>query len=270
MGRTAILVQYSSFFVSIIAKSVSTTRQLSFRLGLVQRDCYNKSVIPIYDANPSKRQATVTHLLIAVNVIVYIYTATLSDARLMDLFANWGIVPADIYQSGSKIKFTFHDSTPFSLVTTQFLHGGFLHLLGNMWFLKLFGDNVEGKMGSFWFLLFYLSAGAFAAVVHVWSDPTSTIPTIGASGAIAAVLGAYMMLFPLALIIVYFPPLFLFPLPAVIYVCLWFAMQIFLLRATPSDMEGGVAWWAHIGGAIYGVFACYAFVASDSGKSKKE
>jgi hypothetical protein len=144
----------------------------------------------------------------------------------------------------------------------MFLHGGFLHILGNMWSLHIFGDNVEDRMGSTRFLLFYLLCGWASGAAHLWSNWTSTVPTIGASGAIAGVMGAYLILFPKARIItlipIFFIPYFI-EIPAVVFLGIWFLFQFFYASLPGPEGGGGIAWWAHIGGFVFGMIAVKLF-----------
>lgn len=148
-------------------------------------------------------------------------------------------------------------SAPFA---SMFLHAGFLHLLGNMWFLYIFGDNVEDRMGHMRFFVFYLLCGLAATAMHILMSPSSRVPVIGASGAISGVLGAYLVLFPGAGVLTLVPFFFvleILEIPAIIYLGLWFIMQlnsgILQTMLSPHDVQGGVAWWAHIGGFIAGI-----------------
>ena len=146
----------------------------------------------------------------------------------------------------------------------QFLHGGWLHIIGNMWTLWIFGDNVEDRMGSLRFAIFYVTCG-MAAVAQLITLPDSMVPTVGASGAIAGVLGAYLLFFPTARLVVLFPVLFLpffFQLPAVLYLGAWFVIQLFsgTLALASAAQVGGIAWWAHVGGFTAGLLLCRLFV----------
>jgi membrane associated rhomboid family serine protease len=164
-------------------------------------------------------------------------------------------------------------STPtawLTIFTSMFLHGGLFHLISNMWALYIFGDNVEDRMGPTRFLIFYLLCGAVAATVHVVMNPTSTVPTVGASGAISGVMGAYLVLFPASRVIT-LVPFFFFPyffeVPALFFIGLWFGGQLVNALATsaltPPDV-GGVAWWAHVGGFVAGIILVRLFVAGRS------
>ena len=202
-------------------------------------------MFPIRDHNPSQRTPYVTYGLIAVNIVIFLaYSPLLSDPRgLNEFFKTWGLVPAWVL------------SEPLDIFTSMFLHGGFMHLAGNMLFLWVFGDNMEDEMGHGPFLAFYLAGGVGAALLQIAADPTSTVPMVGASGAIAAVLGGYLLLFPKARVDVLFIIVIIIriiPIPAAFVLGIWFALQIFGGLGSSTD-GGGVAYWAHAGGFIAGV-----------------
>jgi membrane associated rhomboid family serine protease len=150
----------------------------------------------------------------------------------------------------------------FALFSFMFLHGGFLHILGNMWFLHIFGDNVEDRLGPIRFLLFYLLCGWASGFAHLWANWTSTVPTIGASGAIAGVMGAYLILFPgariITLIPIFFIPYFI-EIRAIVFLGIWFLFQFFYASLSGPEVGGGIAWWAHIGGFVFGMIAVKLF-----------
>ncbi len=204
-------------------------------------------MFPIRDHNPSSRIPWVTFALIAVNVVVFLATlpALSSQATAIALLERYAAVPAI--------------AAPLTFVTSQFLHGSLLHLAGNMWFLWLYGDNLEDEMGPVRYLGFYLFCGVAAALAQTLSEPGSTVPMVGASGAIAGVMGGYLLLFPkaridiLVIFIIFFR---IFPIPAWIVLGLWFAIQIFSGAATPAGI-GGVAYWAHAGGFLAGLMLTY-------------
>lgn len=211
-------------------------------------------MIPIRDSVPSRRLAVVTWGLIGLNVLVFVFELSLSPAQLEWVFYWFGVVPARYSHPdwARWVGFSMDDYWPF--ITSLFLHGGWAHLLGNMWTLWIFGDNVEERMGGIRFALFYLTCGVAAGVVHWLVNADATVPTVGASGAIAGVMGAYFALFPFARLVVLIPVLF-FPLfvviPAATYLVFWLALQ--LLSGTwgvlsTTQALGGVAWWAHVGG----------------------
>ena len=210
-------------------------------------------MIPIRDTIPSRGVPVVTWSLIAANVAVFLFELTLDPDELEALFYLFGVVPARFTHPAwaSRLGLPVDDYWPF--LTSMFLHDGWLHVISNMWALWIFGDNVEERMGRLRFLLFYLLTGLAAGLVHWFTNAQSTLPTVGASGAIAGVLGAYFVLFPFARIIVLIPVFFFpffFELPAVTYLFVWFASQMIggaLSALGPQDV-GGIAWWAHLGG----------------------
>jgi membrane associated rhomboid family serine protease len=198
-------------------------------------------MFPIRDHNPSGRTPFVTLTLIAINVVVFLgYFTTLSDWALGRFFMTWGMVPARILE-GAGYE---------TLISHMFLHGGWMHIIGNMLFLWIFGDNLEDEMGHLPFLLFYLASGLAAAALQFAAEPGSPVPMVGASGAIAGVMGGYLLMFPkarvdvLVIFIIFFR---VFALRAWIVLGLWFALQVFSGLSTPTT-GGGVAYWAHAGG----------------------
>ena len=191
----------------------------------------------------------VTLILIAINVTVFFYQVSLSSWELNYFIARYGVVP-------DRLQYP-------DLVTTMFLHGGWLHLIGNMWFLWIFGDNIEDILGHTKFLLFYLVCGVAAALVHALLNPYSRVPTVGASGAIAGVMGAYMVKFPHSRILT-LVPIFIFittmEIPALFMLLYWFAIQIFSGIGSVGYSQvsrGGVAWFAHVGGFVAGIVLVY-------------
>ncbi len=207
-------------------------------------------MIPLRDSMRTQRYPYVNILLIFVNFALFFYQMTLSNEQLTALFFRFGVIPQNfIFQQGNLV---------FPLLGSMFLHGGWFHLLGNMLYLWVFGDNVEDRMGRGVYLLFYLAAGITASLVHIAANPQSAIPTIGASGAIAGVLGAYFILFPRARVLTLIPIGFFLTtarLPAVIFLFLWFFMQLFNALAAAATAAQMVAWWAHIGGFLAGIVA---------------
>ncbi len=203
-------------------------------------------MFPIRDHNPSEKTPYVNYTLIAINVVVFLsYVGLFSDERaLARFFFDWALIPENV-ADGRNLH---------GLVTSMFLHGGWLHLAGNMLFLWIFGDNLEEDMGHFGYLLFYLASGIGAGLVHVVAAPWSTVPTVGASGAIAGVMGGYLLMYPKAKVDVLFIFIIFFkiwPIPAWIMLGIWFALQLF--NGVGADASvGGVAYWAHAGGFIVG------------------
>jgi membrane associated rhomboid family serine protease len=217
-------------------------------------------VIPLRDANPSGRFPIVTVALIALCSLVYVYEVSLGR-ELRGFFALFALVPGQItYGIQTGEAGLAEIAQPF--LTSMFLHGGWIHLIGNMWFLWIFGDNVEDAMGSARFLVFYLLAGIAAGILHYALEPTSALPTVGASGAIAGVLAGYMVLYPKARVTALVPLgiiLQLMELPAVVLIGLWFAIQIGSGLLSIGWAGGGVAWWAHVGGFVAGVILVKLF-----------
>jgi membrane associated rhomboid family serine protease len=204
-------------------------------------------MFPIRDHNPSGRTPYVTWALIALNVAVFLayWPFLSSESQIIRFFDDWGLVPLYVTEG--------HDLH--GILTSMFLHGGWMHLIGNMLFLYIFGDNLEDEMGPIGFLVFYLAAGLAAAALQILADPYSRIPMVGASGAIAGVMGGYLLLFPKArvdVLIIFIIFFRVFPVRAWLMLVVWFGMQIFGGISSPSD-EGGVAFWAHAGGFIAGL-----------------
>lgn len=216
-------------------------------------------MFPLKDLTPSPRIPLMVFLLIAINVSAFIFELSLSRPELKSFIYHFGVVPAQ-FVSNTEAPVSLEGATFFPLLTSMFLHGGWFHLLGNMWFLWIFGNNVEARLGPMRFLLFYLLSGLGASVVHILVNIDSQVPTVGASGAIAGVLGAYIVTFPQGRILTLVPFVFLLTLelPAVLVIGVWFLSQLFNGTATIIDPRnlsgGGVAWWAHIGGFIFGIF----------------
>lgn len=206
-----------------------------------------------------------TWTLIGLNAVVFLYQLALPEAGLQRLFYLFGVVPARLTDPAWAASVGLPPGGYLPFVTSMFLHGGFLHIVANMWTLWIFGDNVEDRMGPARFLLFYLVTGILAGLVHWLTNPGSVVPTVGASGAISGVLGAYFILYPhsrvITLIPIFFWPIFV-ELPAVVYLGFWFLLQLFSgtsALAAPAN-AGGVAWWAHIGGFVGGLLLFRLFL----------
>lgn len=217
-------------------------------------------MIPIRDTIQSKNYPVVNNLLIGLNVLVYLIQMGQGDQLGRFVFL-YGLVPARFSIPELSSYFTFGQQA-FSLVSFMFLHGGFLHLLGNMWSLYIFGDNIEDRLGPFRYLAFYILCGICSGLSHMFLNWHSQVPTIGASGAIAGVMGAYFVLYPgsriLTLIPIFFIPYFI-EVPAFFFLGLWFFLQFISAAGTPAQ-GGGIAWWAHIGGFIFGIVFLKAFL----------
>jgi membrane associated rhomboid family serine protease len=204
-------------------------------------------MFPIRDTIRSRTFPLVNLALIAVNVLVFLFQSSLNQQGFMRIIQTYGLVPAQ-----------FSLSNPFEIFTifsSMFMHGGWFHLISNMWTLYIFGDNVEDRMGSGRYLVFYLLAGIVAAATHVFFTPDLRLPTVGASGAVAGVLGAYFLLFPNSRVVTFIPVFFLpwfVQIPAFIYLGIWFFSQV--ANGVMLDQAmGGIAWWAHIGGFVTGL-----------------
>jgi len=216
-------------------------------------------VIPLRDANPTRRTPLVTLSLVIACFVVFAWELGLQasggDSSLEAFITTWGVVPADLTAAWARGDYLSHETA--TLLTSQFLHGSWFHLLGNMLYLWIFGNNVEDRFGRAGFLGFYLLGGALAGLTQVAIDPTSTIPTIGASGAIAATLGAYFVCFPRARVttLVFLGFFYqLIDVPAVIVLGFWFVLQLIdgILSLGTVQAGGGVAFFAHIGGFVVG------------------
>ncbi len=214
-------------------------------------------MIPIRDTVHARSLSVVNWMLITLNVLAFMFM--LSLGRGSELLVNvFGVVPARFIHQHNLYNFI-------TIFTSMFLHGGWAHLISNMLALYIFGDNVEDRMGSFRYLLFYLLCGLVAAFVHIGFNPNSSMPTIGASGAISGVLAAYVLFFPTARVITLVPLFFLpwfIEIPAMIYLGMWFFSQLLNgLFTVVSGVQafGGVAWWAHIGGFLAGMIVAPLF-----------
>ena len=214
-------------------------------------------MIPVSDSVRARTFPYVNVTLIFANIAVFVYEVTLSSTEIRDFLRDWGVISVQL------IDWLDHPSrdngeelvTP---LTSMFLHGGWLHIVSNMLFLWVFGDNVEDTLGHMRYLIFYLIAGIGAVALQVFVDQDGTIPTIGASGAIAGVLGGYLVLYPRATVSVLIPWLFFFgafPVPAIALIGFWFLLQLFNGVASVGSAVGvteGIAYWAHVGGFLAG------------------
>ena len=212
-------------------------------------------MFPISDVIPSRTVPFVTVGLIIANALVFLYMITLPDAMLERFVATYAVVPAWF-------------SVP-TLFTSQFLHAGWIHIIGNMLYLWIFGDNVEDRLGHFRYVLFYLGAGALAAILQVLFNPFSAVPMLGASGAIAGVMGAYFVLYPQSrvltavFIVIFFDVI---EIPAVFFLGIWFLMQLLSgvgSLGVTNAASGGTAFWAHVGGFVAGVIVGLVLRARD-------
>ena len=221
-------------------------------------------MFPIKDNIPHRESPFVTWLLILINGVVFLLETSLPPEALQRLLMHYGMVPARYTDPLWALSRGLSPVDPLPFLTSIFLHGGWWHFISNMWTLWLFGDNVEDCLGHFRFLVFYLLCGLAAGFLHFFFNPGSTLPTIGASGAIAGVMGAYFVMFPTARVItlvpIFFIPYFI-EIPAVFYLGLWFLSQLFsgVFSLMLPAGAGGIAWWAHVGGFLFGIFVLPLF-----------
>ncbi|MBI2368738.1 MAG: rhomboid family intramembrane serine protease [Deltaproteobacteria bacterium] len=213
-------------------------------------------MIPLHDDNPTEIRPVVTVSFIAACVLIFLYQLSLDERAGLLFVYRLGAIPAVIFGKAALPPELAAISPAFSLITSMFLHGGFMHLIGNMVYLWIFGNNVEDAMGHGRFIVFYGTCGVLAALTHALTAPDSRVPMIGASGAISGVLGAYLLLYPHARVLVLIP-LGIFTrlvyLPAGLVLGLWFALQLLSGTASISQGGGGVAWFAHVGGFVAGM-----------------
>lgn len=221
-------------------------------------------MLPLKDENPTRSFPFVNISLIVINVLVFLYELSLGRG-IKIFFLKYGVIPYEIthFVDIPPVK-TF---LPWNLFTSMFIHGGFTHIFGNMLYLWIFGDNVEDALGHFRYIIFYLLTGLIASFTHIIFNPNSMVPTVGASGAISGVLGAYFILYPGARVLTLVPDLFFFGLfyrivriPALIVLGFWFILQFFYGFLSLPSGGGGVAWLAHVGGFIAGLLLVRVFL----------
>jgi membrane associated rhomboid family serine protease len=212
-------------------------------------------MIPLYDTARTRLFPLVTWLLVGANAAAFLYELSLGSARLDAFIRHWGLVPVQLLGQ-PRVEWI-------TVLSSMFLHGGWWHILSNMWILLIFGDNIEDRMGGIRYLVFYVLSGVAAGLLQSFILPTSTEPMIGASGAIAGVLGAYLLLYPHARVASLVPILFIFTViqvPATLFLLVWFVSQLFSGWLTLGGAGGsGVAWWAHIGGFVFGILTVFLF-----------
>lgn len=213
-------------------------------------------MLPLRDTIRSYTFPIITWILIGLNIFIFLFEITLSDPALDRLISTFGLTPAYLHLD-NPFRLLSNPLPLITLFTSMFLHGGWFHVFSNLWTLFIFGDNVEDRMGSARFLIFYLFSGLVAGLMQAVIDPTSTIPSIGASGAIAGVLGAYFVLYPRSRVTTLVPVLVIpwfVEVPAIIFLGFWFFSQLFSgVAALGASSMGGIAWWAHIGGFVFGM-----------------
>lgn len=212
-------------------------------------------MFPLYDTVRSRRFPFINLMLILINVLAFLYEIQMDPSALKEFIFEWGLIPARLLSDPSTVWVT--------IFTSMFLHGGWFHIINNMWVLFIFGDNVEARMGGIRYLIFYFLSGVAAVFLQTYILPSSNVPMIGASGAVAGVLGAYLILFPHSRIASLVPILFIFTIieiPAVIFLLFWFASQLYSgLFAIQGSSGSGIAWWAHVGGFLFGIIMVFFF-----------
>ena len=217
-------------------------------------------MLPLRDTVRARDLPVMNWLLILANVLVFLFEASLGTRQFNAVTRTYGLVPARLLAAPGP-------GQALTIFSSMFLHGGWLHVISNMWVLYIFGDNVEDRMGHARYLVFYLLAGLAAALAHVLVSPGSTVPTVGASGAISGVMGAYLVLFPRARVLTLIPAIvvpWFIEVPALVFIGFWFVSQLFsglfaLGTAGSVNTYGGVAWWAHVGGFLAGVLLVKLF-----------
>jgi len=209
-------------------------------------------VIPLRDVIPSRTVPYITVTIIVLNAVAWLFEVSLPPDQLNQFLTIYGVVPAYF--------------APATLITSMFLHGSWMHIIGNMWYLWIFGDNVEDRVGHGRFIVFYLLCGIAAGIGQIMMDPNSTLPTIGASGAIAGVMGAYFVLYPQSRVLTLIPLIIFWEvieLPAYLLLGFWFVMQLFsagsIAVTASSHGSGGVAFAAHVAGFLVGVVGVFVF-----------
>lgn len=212
-------------------------------------------MFPLYDTVRSRTFPLINLALIFANIAAFLYELQMDPATLEKFIFTWGLIPARFLNDSS--------NTWSTIFSSMFLHGGWFHIINNTWVLFIFGDNVEAGMGKIRYLLFYLLSGVAAAMLQTYLLPESLVPMIGASGAVAGVLGAYLILFPRSRIASLVPILFIFTIveiPAILFLLFWFLSQLYSGWFSIQGSAGsGIAWWAHIGGFLFGVIMVFLF-----------
>ena len=225
----------------------------------------NTSMIPLRDNVPTRIKPIITVSIVVVNILIFLWQRlSLTSEEINEAYKFLGLVPQDFFLSLTS-KYELLPYNALTIFTSMFLHGGFIHLAGNMLYLWIFGNNVEDSMGHGRFIFFYLLSGIAAAFFQILYDPSSNIPMIGASGAVSGILGAYLLLFPYARIktlIFIFIFIKVVELPAIVLLTIWFFMQILFTYTE------GVAWYAHIGGFVFGLLAIKLFTINKTFKRR--
>jgi membrane associated rhomboid family serine protease len=217
-------------------------------------------MIPLRDDTPRYSTPYVTYFIIALNVVVFLFELSVGaqgHRALNSLMFQFGVVPLRFERALAGTSQIPLPALSLTILTSMFLHASWLHIIGNMWFLWIFGDNIEDYLGHFLYLMFYLVSGFAAMATHILLNAGSNVPALGASGAIAGVMGGYFVLYPKARVMMWFPPIFFFYLPAWLVLGYWFMTQFLMGAATSiagaGGATGGIAVWAHVGGFVAGI-----------------
>ena len=218
-------------------------------------------MIPIRDDQPSFTTPFINYLLIVLNILVFLYEVHMPSPERQDFVKAFGVEPIRVLAGFGLVNAHVPNPSVLPMLTSMFLHASWLHLIGNMWVLWIFGDNIEDYLGHFGYLVFYIVSGLAGSLLHIALNPNSTVPSVGASGAIAGVMGAYFLLYPSARVLTLVPLIIFFTfiwLPAWIVLGYWFVLQFLSGAATAiayssSTRGGGVAFWAHVGGFVAGI-----------------
>ncbi|MBG0777637.1 MAG: rhomboid family intramembrane serine protease [Desulfovibrionaceae bacterium] len=212
-------------------------------------------MIPLRDSIPNVHRPVAVYAIIALNALVFLWSRTLTDPQFIHLLHLYGVVPRRFLDPAWALAMGYPPGGSFSFVSYMFLHGGWLHIILNMWMLWIFADNIEDVMGPWRFTVFYLTCGLAALLTHMVFNPRADMPVVGASGAISGVLGAYFLLYPHARVLTLIP-IFIFPLiieiPAILFLGFWFVSQIFP-AVSSLGTQTDIAWWAHAGGFVAGI-----------------
>ena len=220
-------------------------------------------MIPLRDTIPSRTFPFINYTFILLNFFLFLYQVSLGY-QLERFLYTWGVVPVKFFAPFDFDHLRLSDRF-LPLFTSMFLHGGWLHLLGNILFLYIFGDNVEDRLGHIRYFFFFVLCGVLAVIAHLITNPSSRVPTIGASGAIAGVMGAYLFLFPYARVVTLIFVFFfvdIIEIPAFFFLAFWFILQFLngtMSVSSANAVSGGVAWWAHIGGFLAGILLLFVF-----------
>ena len=218
-------------------------------------------MIPLKDDNPTNSTPIITYIIIGICVVVFLLEISSPNYSSGALFYSWGVIPASLVHNLQVPEEIYRVPPMATLITSMFMHGGFMHLIGNMLYMWIFADNIEDELGKTKFIIFYILSGIAAALTQVYMNTESTVPMVGASGAIGGVLGAYIVNHPRAKVLVLIPLGFftqIIKVPAIFVLGIWFILQ-FVSSAFSSSSGGGVAYGAHIGGFIFGAIAILFF-----------